>query len=72
MTLKHPQQYSIVVVSTTVYYFGAFRSFWGEEWGETRPKLLFLITDVLWFWLNFAEFQFPVPVLKTTKQDKHS
>ena len=49
MTPKHPQQYSIVVVSSTVYYLGAFRSFWGEERGETRPKLLILITDIAWF-----------------------
>ena len=48
MTPKHPQQYSIVVVSTTVY-LGVFSSFWVEERGETRPKLLILITDIAWF-----------------------
>jgi len=54
MTPKQPQQYSIVVVSTTVYYLGAFRSFWGEERGETRSKLLILITDIAWFF-NFEQ-----------------
>ena len=54
MTPKYPQQYSIVVVSTTVYYLGAFRSFWGEERGETRSKLLILITDIAWFF-NFEQ-----------------
>ena len=54
MTPKCPQQYSIVVVSTTVYYLGAFRSFWGEERGETRSKLLIFITDIAWFF-NFEQ-----------------
>ena len=52
MTPKQPQQYSIVVVSTTVHYLGAFRSFLGEEWGETRPELLISVTDIAWFF-NF-------------------
>ena len=39
MTPKQPQQYSIVVVSTTVHYLGVFRSFLGEERVETSPKL---------------------------------
>ena len=47
-----PQQYSIVVVSTTVNYWGAFRSFFGEENGVTRQKFLILITDIAWFF-NF-------------------
>ena len=34
MTLKCPQQYSIVMVSTTVYYFGAFRSFLAAKRGD--------------------------------------
>ena len=51
---KHPQQYSIVVVSTTVQYLGPFRSFLGEERGETSPKLLILITDIAWFY-NFEQ-----------------
>ena len=54
MTPKHPQQHSMVVVSATVYYFAAFRSFLGEERGETRPKLLILITDITWFF-NFEQ-----------------
>ena len=31
MTLKDPQQYAKVVVSTTVHYFVAVRSFLGEK-----------------------------------------
>ena len=31
MTLKHPQQYSLVVVSSTVHYFVAVRSFLGAK-----------------------------------------
>ena len=54
MTPKQPQQYSIVVVSTTVHYLGAFRSFLGEERVETSPKLLIWITYVAWF-LNFGQ-----------------
>ena len=54
MTPKHPQQYSIVVVSTTVHYLGALRSFLGEERVETSPKLLIWITYVAWF-LNFKQ-----------------
>ena len=49
MTPKHPQKYSIVVVSTTAHYLGAKRSFWGEEKGETSLKLLILIPDIVWF-----------------------
>ena len=52
MTLKHPQQYSIVMVSTTVNYLGAFMSFLGEENGVTKQKFLLLITDIAWFF-NF-------------------
>jgi len=52
MTPKQPQQYSIVVVSTTVNYLGAFMSFLGEENGVTRQKFLILITDIAWFF-NF-------------------
>ena len=54
MTPKQPQQYSIVVVSTTVHYLGAFRSFLVEESVETSPKLLIWITYVAWF-LNFEQ-----------------
>ena len=54
MTTKQPQQYSIVVVSTTVHYLGALRSFLGEERVETSPKLLIWITYVAWF-LNFKQ-----------------
>ena len=32
MTLKDPQQYAKVVVSTTVHYFVAVRSFLGEKY----------------------------------------
>ena len=46
MTPKQPQQYSIVVVRTTVHYLGAFRSFLGEEMVETSPKLLIWIPYV--------------------------
>ena len=82
MTPKQPQQYSVVVVSTTVHYLGALRSFLGEERVETSPKLSIWITYVAWFlnfgqplaitWLNFAQFHLPVPVLKTTKHGKPS
>ena len=54
MTPKQPQQYSIVVVLTTVHYLGAFRSFLGEEMVETSPKLLIWIPYVAWF-LNFKQ-----------------
>ena len=47
-----PQQYSIVVVSTTVNYLGAFMSFLGNENGVARQKFLILITDIAWFF-NF-------------------
>ena len=60
MTPKHHQKYSIDMVSTTVYYLGAFRSFWGEERGETRPKLSIWITDIAFFFTlyshNLAKF----------------
>ena len=49
MTPKHAQQYSIVVVSTTVHYLGALRWFWGDEKGKTSPKLLILIPEIAWF-----------------------
>ena len=52
MTSKPPQQYSIVMVSTTVNYLGAFMSFLGEENGVTKQKFLLLITDIAWFF-NF-------------------
>ena len=52
MTSKPPQQYSIVIVSTTVNYLGAFMSFLAEENGVTKQKFLILITDIAWFF-NF-------------------
>ena len=80
MTPNQPQQYSIILASTTIHYLGAFRSFLGEERVETSPKLFnwdnlysmvfILLTAITW--LNFAQFHLPVPVLKTTKQGKHS
>ena len=54
MTPKQPQQYSIVVVSTTVYFLGALMSFSGEERGEIRPKLFILITNKAWIF-NFKQ-----------------
>ena len=52
MTPKHAQQYSIVVVSTTVHYLGAIRSFWGDEKGETSPsvftKINFDVMQIFW------------------------
>ena len=49
MTTKWPQQYSMVVVSTTGHYLGAIRTILGEERGKTSPKFLILRTDIALF-----------------------
>ncbi len=72
-----------VLYSCGQYYctlFGANQVIfgWRKEWNQhktfnfdNRHCMIFLLWTAI-TWLNFAQIHLPVPVLKTTKQGKHS